>query len=62
MKISELIKLLKETGKCRLIEHGKEHDKWHSDITGKDFRIPRHKSKEIPNGTLNAILKDAGLK
>ena len=61
MKVSELEKLLKKNS-CYLVEHGKEHDKWHSDITGKDFRVPRHKSKEIPTGTLNSILKDAGLK
>ena len=61
MKVSELTKLLKKND-CYLVEHGKEHDRWHSDITGKDFYVPRHKSKEIPTGTLNKILKDAGLK
>lgn len=61
MKVSELIKLLKKN-KCHLVEHGKEHDKWHSDVTGKDFRVPRHQSKELPTGTANNILKDAGLK
>lgn len=61
MKVSELEKLLKRNN-CYFVEHGGEHDKWHSDITGKDFRIPRHKSKEIPVGTANRILKDAGLK
>ena len=60
MKVSELIKILKKSG-CWFVEHGREHDKWHSDITGRDFRIPRHKSKEIPSGTLSAILKDAGI-
>lgn len=62
MKTSELIKKLKKTKKCYFVEHGKEHDKWHSDITGKDFRVPRHQSKEIRPGTLDAIMKDAGLK
>ncbi|MDY5463214.1 type II toxin-antitoxin system HicA family toxin [Hornefia butyriciproducens] len=62
MKTSELIKMLKKTKQCYLVEHGKEHDKWHSDITGKDFRVPRHASKEIPKGTQNAIMRDAGLK
>ena len=62
MKVSELIRLLKKTNQCYCIEHGKEHDKWHSDITGMDFMVPRHPSKEIPTGTLNRILKDAGLK
>ena len=60
MKVSELIRILKRSG-CRFVEHGREHDKWHSDTTGKDFRVPRHKSKEIPSGTLKAILKDAGI-
>lgn len=62
MKTSELIKKLRNTKQCYIVEHGKEHDKWHSNITGKDFRVPRHPGKEIPAGTLNAILKDAGLK
>lgn len=62
MKTSELIRKLKKSKHCYIVEHGKEHDKWHSDKTGKDFRVPRHQSKEIPNGTLDAILKDAGLK
>ena len=61
MKVSELIKLLKANG-CYLVAHGKEHDKWHSDITGKNFMIPRHPSKELPSGTANKIKKDAGLK
>lgn len=61
MKVSEMIKLLKKNN-CYFIEHGKEHDKWHSDITGKDFRIPRHPSKELATGTANNILRDAGLK
>lgn len=61
MKVSELIKLLKRSGCCSFVEHGKEHDKWHSSLTGKDFRIPRHRSKELPSGTLKAILRDAGI-
>ena len=39
MKTSELIKLLKKNH-FRLAEHGKEHDKWYSEITGKTFMIP----------------------
>lgn len=61
MKVSELTKYLKRNH-CRLVSHGKEHDEWYSDITQKSFRVPRHQSKEIPTGTLNRILKDAGLK
>ena len=61
MKTSELIKILKRND-CFFVEHGKEHDKWHSNRTGKDIRIPRHGSKEIPSGTANRILKDAGIR
>ena len=61
MKVSELIKLL-QRNQCYLLEHGKEHDKWHSERTGKIFRVPRHPGRELPTGTANKILKDAGLK
>lgn len=61
MKTSELIKILKRNN-CYLLEHGKEHDKWHSNITGKSFMLPRHKSREIPQGTVKRIFTDAGLK
>ncbi|MCD8021736.1 MAG: type II toxin-antitoxin system HicA family toxin [Lachnospiraceae bacterium] len=61
LKISELIKILK-CNDCFFVEHGAEHDKWHSARTGKDIRVPRHGSKEIPIGTLNRILKDAGIR
>lgn len=61
MKTSELTKILKNGG-CRLTGHGAEHDDWYSPITGKTVRIPRHSSKEVATGTVNRILKDAGLK
>lgn len=61
MKVSELVRLLRRN-KCYLVEHGREHDKWHSDVTGKDFRVPRYMAKELPTGTTNSILKDAGLR
>ena len=54
------IKKVKEIG-CSIVEHGKEHDKWYSPITGKYFRVPRHPSKEIGTGLANKMKKDAGL-
>lgn len=60
MKTSELIKLLKKSG-CRLVDHGKEHDKWFSPTTGRNFMVPRHGHKEIATGTAKHILRDAGL-
>lgn len=61
VKTSELTKQLKAIG-CYLVEHGSEHDKWYSPVTGKYFRVWRHPHKEIPTGTANKIKKDAGLK
>ncbi len=60
MKTQELLKMLKK-GKCELVRSGSRHDIWYSPATGKQFAVPRHKA-EIPTGTLNNILKDAGLK
>ncbi len=60
MRTQELLKKLKKA-KCRIIRNGANHDIWYSEITGKQFPVPRHKA-EIPTGTLNNILRDAGLK
>lgn len=60
MKTQELIKLLKKN-KCKILRNGSRHDVWISSITGKQFTVPRHKA-EIPKGTLENILKDAGIK
>ena len=59
MKTQELIKLLKKN-KCHIVRSGSRHDIWYSEITGKQFPVPRHKA-EIPIGTLKNIRKDAGL-
>ena len=60
MKTQELIKILRKNG-CFINRNGSRHDIWYSPITSKTFTVPRHKA-EIPMGTLNNILKTAGLK
>ena len=60
MKTQELIKILRKN-KCYILRNGSRHDIWYSRKTGKQFPVPRHKA-EIPIGTLNNILKDAGIK
>ncbi|GHU68205.1 hypothetical protein AGMMS49983_20540 [Clostridia bacterium] len=60
MKTSELLKLFKENG-IEFEEHRTRHDYYHSPITNKSFPVARHK-EDIPVGTLDKILKDAGLK
>ncbi len=61
MKTSELKRILKEGG-CYILRHGSNHDIWYSPKTGIQFEVGRHDSKEIKTGTVNGILKDAGLK
>ena len=62
MKYKELEKRIKKIG-C--FDTGKQmngHPIWHSPKTGKDFKMSNHGSEEVATGTLNAILKAAGLK
>jgi len=61
MKTAEATRKLKKAG-CYFLEHGGEHDCWHSPITGKHFRIPRHQSQELPTGTKRSIEKLSGVK
>ena len=60
MKYQELIKRLKD-GDCTFIRTGKgSHEIW-ATVDGKMFVVPSHR-REIPTGTCQKILKNAGLK
>ena len=61
MKYSELIKQLKSIG-CTVYREGANHTQWYSPKTGKIFPVGRHKTEEVPLGTLKSIMRDAGLK
>ena len=61
LKISELLKLLKDNG-CFFVRPGGNHDIYHSPITGKDFPVPRHSTADVKKGLLNRILKQSGIK
>lgn len=60
MKRSELLKILKKHG-CKFVAHGGNHDTFYSPLTDKQFPVWRH-AKDIPSGTVKAILKQAGIK
>ena len=62
MKTSELIKKLKKGGCYFVRQGGGSHEVWYSPITGKHFIMANHGGKEVPKGTEQAILKQAGLK
>jgi len=61
MRYSELTQKLKKAG-CYIVRDGSRHDIWYSPITGKKFPVGRHKTQEVPPGTLKNILQDSGLK
>ena len=59
MKVSELEKILKKHG-CKVWREGAGHTIWIAP-NGNKFTVGRHKSKDVPPGTLKSILKDAGI-
>ena len=54
MRYSELEKELKN-------REGANHSIWYSPVTGQKFPVSRHKTEEIPAGTLKSIRRAAGL-
>ena len=59
MTYGELVWRLRQRGIVDTGE-GKRHEKWVDPATGKWAMLPRHR-KEIPTGTLQAILRQPGL-
>lgn len=60
MTTAELIRLLKKNG-CKLVGHNKRHDMYWSPITGNTFMVGRHAKEEMRTGTVQSILKAAGI-
>ena len=56
----EIVKILKKNGFVEVSQKG-SHLKLRNEQTGKTVIVPMH-SKELPLGTEQAILKQAGLK
>ena len=61
MKYSELKKMLTQNG-CYKESEGSRHESWFSPITNKTFPVGRHNNEDVPKGTVNAILKQSGIK
>lgn len=61
MKYNELVKALKKAGCYDTGTQMGGHPLWKSP-TGKLFKMSNHGSEEVKKGTLNAILKAAGLR
>lgn len=62
MRFSELIKVLNANGWI-IVRPGSNHDLYgHPDRPGVLIPVSRHKTEDVKSGTLNSILKKAGLK
>ena len=61
MKYAELKRDLRKAG-CRKIFEDSNHERWYSPISKIKFWVARHNQEEVKPGTLNSILKQAGLK
>lgn len=58
MKCNELLRHLKKAG-CYKVREGKgSHEIWSSPITGKEFSVPNHGSKEVGKGLEKKIRKE----
>ena len=60
MKSGDLIKQLERAGWIQVAVRGSHHQFKHSDVPGR-VTVP-HPKKDLPIGTVKAILKQAGLK
>lgn len=61
MKVNELVRLLERDGWMSVRQSGSHRVYRHPSKPGQ-LTVPVHGSKEIATGTLNSILKQAGLK
>ncbi len=62
MKYKELEKKVKSIGCYDTRKQMNGHPLWYSPVTGKYFQMSNHGSEEVATGTLNKIMKAAGLK
>lgn len=62
MRYSELAKKLRAAGCYDTGRQSAGHPIWYSPISGSNFLMSNHHGEEVATGTLNRILKDAGLK
>lgn len=62
MKYSELEKKVKKVGCYDTGRKMGGHPLWFSPKTDKFFKMSHHKNQEVAFGTLQSILKDAGVK
>lgn len=61
IKTRQFIKLLKSNGFVHIKGNAGSHQKYFNAETNKTVMVPEHR-REIPNGILQKMMKEAGLK
>lgn len=61
MTSSEIIRKLKKVGFYFDRQAKGSHEIWYNPVTRRRTVVPNHPGKEIPKGTLRAIIREAGL-
>lgn len=56
----EVISILLYNGFECILQKG-SHQKWRNVVNGKIVIVPYHQGKQLPQGTLNSIIKGSGL-
>lgn len=62
MKYSELHRKLRKAGCYPTGNNQSGHPEWYSPTTNRYFVTSHHEAQEVKKGTLNSILRDAGIK
>jgi predicted RNA binding protein YcfA (HicA-like mRNA interferase family) len=61
MKVKEMIRLIEEQGWCLISQRGSHRQFKHNTLPGR-VTIAGKLSDEMPKGTANSVLKQAGIK
>jgi len=56
----EVIRILRRQGFILVSQRG-SHQKWRNDESRKQLTVPYHRGKQLPMGTLNAIMEGSGI-
>ena len=60
MKITELKRILKDSG-CHFLVEGKNHEWWWSPITERRFQLPRHSTADVGKTLMGYVREQSGV-
>ena len=60
LKATDVLRILERHGFVLISQRG-SHQKWRNESSRKQVIVPYHKGKQLPLGTLNAIIEGSGI-